>query len=62
MLAESRMATPKIWNYPEMISERGLRLYLLSIKYSPRASMCINTYSCKGAKPNLASVIFNAPT
>lgn len=22
----------------------------------------MNTYSCKGAKPNLASVVFNAPT
>lgn len=22
----------------------------------------INTYSCKSAKPNLASVVFNAPT
>lgn len=41
MLSESRTATPKIWNYPGMISERGLRLplYLLSMMYAPRASM-----------------------
>jgi hypothetical protein len=41
MLSESRAATPKIWNYSGVISERGLRLplYLLSMMYAPRAPM-----------------------
>jgi hypothetical protein len=37
MLSESRTAMPKIWNYPVMVSERGLETAFISFIHDVRA-------------------------